>query len=87
MSDWYSNRDDHKAVLPKEGERLEFGVHRLEYSQRPCPALTGKSIADKRYDALLRAAKKDPAYILAVCARQNERAEKAAEAARWAVAA
>lgn len=74
---WMHASADSDAKLPANGERLEFGVHRLAWVDRDCPAWpkNPRTKADTRYAALLRQAKKDTAYILAVLAKQNERAQ------------
>jgi hypothetical protein len=69
----WSRDDSHTAVLPAPGEHLVFGVHRLPCDERPCPATTGTTLADRRYAALLRAAKKDFAYLAAIAERQSRK--------------
>ena len=71
MCNHYAARSgDCNPCLPLPGERLEFGVHRLSCKERTCPAWNPKRLADARYDALLRAAKKDLAYLSAVAEHQ-----------------
>lgn len=79
-ADYARTTGEGRAVLPSDGERLAFGTHRLDYTERECPAWPSNAhkSADARYSAMLKRERKNPAYILAVLARQNERGQVAA---------
>lgn len=77
-SRWYPAHDgEYTAKLPQDGERLEFGVHRLSFEERcdaPAWPKNPKRSADAAYRAALKRAAKDPRYIIALANRQFERA-------------
>lgn len=76
--DWRHRLDsDFRQNLPKPGERLVFGVHRLLCEERECKAWPHQITAGQtRYRNWIKGAAKDPAYIRFRVAQANAKAQQ-----------
>lgn len=70
---YYSSSDERaeaQAVLPQDGERLEFGVHRLVREDRTCPMWPLRQAnGNARYRNWVRGAIKGRPEVVALLAR------------------